>query len=408
MKLSKTARRNKLLNLAMIAVILVIAAGGVLLVGNLRGWFDASPARAGEEAETAAENLCIQELTGSANILREGIAYALREGNALRPGDHIETLHGACLTASSQRLELTLDGNGAFTLSEDGSLLLESGTLLLQSTAAVTAELQGQRMSAENGSFVLRAPYGSGSVAVLGGSMELGDLSVSAGELLTILPGAGELEKSALTLASLNDFELQAVQGENLCFTAAEAEALRTQRASEAQAALEAKLLAGEEEARLAAMRESAEQTHRGDGAAAPVSDSPTVTITIVCDTILQHMDRLREGKNAYVPSNGCILAASKLSFNEGETVFDVLCRACKLAGIQLEYAWTPAYDSYYVEGINSLYEFDCGELSGWMYRVNGWFPNYGCSSYKLSDGDSIVWCYTCEGLGADVGGSVS
>ena len=38
------------------------------------------------------------------------------------------------------------------------------------------------------------------------------------------------------------------------------------------------------------------------------------------------------------------------------------------------------------------------------MYKVNGWFPNYGCSSYYLRDGDVIVWCYTCEGLGTDVG----
>ena len=41
------------------------------------------------------------------------------------------------------------------------------------------------------------------------------------------------------------------------------------------------------------------------------------------------------------------------------------------------------------------------------MYKVNGWFPNYGCSSYKLKDGDSIVWAFTCNGLGADLGASM-
>ena len=74
------------------------------------------------------------------------------------------------------------------------------------------------------------------------------------------------------------------------------------------------------------------------------------------------------------------------------------------MANIQIEYSWTPMYDSYYIEGINHLYEFDCGEQSGWMYKVNEWFPNYGCSSYEVGDGDVIVWCYTCMGLGADVG----
>ena len=43
---------------------------------------------------------------------------------------------------------------------------------------------------------------------------------------------------------------------------------------------------------------------------------------------------------------------------------------------------YTPLYKSYYVEGINQLYEFDCGKNSGWMYSVNGEYPNYGASSY--------------------------
>lgn len=133
----------------------------------------------------------------------------------------------------------------------------------------------------------------------------------------------------------------------------------------------------------------------------------PSCTISIVCDTILNNWDDLDPAKGSYVPSNGVILSTVSVSFTQGETVFDVLKRACSDYGIQLEYSWTPLYGSYYVEGINYLYEFDCGFESGWMYKVNGWFPNYGCSSYTLNDGDSIVWCYTCKGLGADVGGGL-
>ena len=69
-----------------------------------------------------------------------------------------------------------------------------------------------------------------------------------------------------------------------------------------------------------------------------------------------------------------------------------------------MEFSETPLYGSTYIEGIGNLYEFDCGALSGWMYRVNGTFPNYGCSSYILSDGDVVEWVYTCD-LGKDVGG---
>lgn len=129
-----------------------------------------------------------------------------------------------------------------------------------------------------------------------------------------------------------------------------------------------------------------------------------TCTIQIRCDTILDNMDALAEGKSKYVPRDGTILATTYMEFVEGESAFDVLQRACGEYGIAVEYSYVPVYGSYYVEGIGNLYEFDCGDESGWMYKVNGWFPNYGCSEYKLADGDAIVFCYTCYGLGEDVG----
>lgn len=127
-------------------------------------------------------------------------------------------------------------------------------------------------------------------------------------------------------------------------------------------------------------------------------------TITIRCDTVFDNADALEEAKAPYLPEDGEILPVTTVEFTEGETVFEVLNRVCEAADIQLEYSWTPLYDSYYVEGINHLYEFDCGFESGWMYKVNGWFPNYGCSAYELQGGEDIVWCYTCTGLGTDVG----
>ena len=125
-----------------------------------------------------------------------------------------------------------------------------------------------------------------------------------------------------------------------------------------------------------------------------------------MCDTILNNFEMLDPAKAGFVPSDGVILSAVTVEFEEGETVFDVLNRVCEAYEIQLEYSWTPLYDSYYIEGINNLYEFDCGAESGWMYKVNGWFPNYGSSSCTVQNGDAIVWCYTCIGLGLDVGGS--
>ena len=129
-----------------------------------------------------------------------------------------------------------------------------------------------------------------------------------------------------------------------------------------------------------------------------------TCTFSIECSTILNNLDMLDPDKLEIVPSDGVILAKTTVTFYEGESVFDVLQRVCREFGIHMEAEWTPIYNSAYVEGIHNLYEFDCGALSGWMYRVNGWYPNYGCSRYQLQDGDVVEWRYTCD-LGNDVGG---
>ena len=132
-----------------------------------------------------------------------------------------------------------------------------------------------------------------------------------------------------------------------------------------------------------------------------------TCTLSVRCDTILQNISWLDPKKTDLVPADGVIFAEKEVTFYEGESVFNVLLREMKRNKIHMEFENTPIYNSAYIEGINNLYEFDCGELSGWMYRVNGWFPNYGCSRYQLKPGDNIEWVYTCD-LGADVGGAYS
>ena len=114
-------------------------------------------------------------------------------------------------------------------------------------------------------------------------------------------------------------------------------------------------------------------------------------------------MDLCAEEKAELVPADGWILPPVDITFHEGESVFDVLLQTCQENKIHMEYMDTPMYNSAYIEGIANLYEFDAGALSGWMYNVNGWFPNYGCSRYALQDGDVVQWVYTCD-LGADVG----
>lgn len=130
-------------------------------------------------------------------------------------------------------------------------------------------------------------------------------------------------------------------------------------------------------------------------------------TLSVRCDTIYDNINSFNPEKIEILPKNGVIFEEQSVVFYEGESVFNVLVREMKKHKIHMEFENTPIYNSAYIEGIGNIYEFDCGTLSGWMYRVNGWFPNYGASRYELSNGDKIEWIYTCD-LGRDIGGDTS
>lgn len=120
-------------------------------------------------------------------------------------------------------------------------------------------------------------------------------------------------------------------------------------------------------------------------------------TISITCEAVLEHLDAMEPAKAELVPAGGSILSTTTVTVTEGESVYDVLRRVCTNAGIPLDASITPGYGSAYVRGIQNIYEFDCGSLSGWKYRVNGIVPNYGCSSYILQEGDNIQFYFTTD-----------
>ncbi len=121
-----------------------------------------------------------------------------------------------------------------------------------------------------------------------------------------------------------------------------------------------------------------------------------TVTMEIRCDTIA--------GKAEHIPADGVILPPTAFDFESGETVFDILTEAAQTYGIQVENKGSTgnAHGMVYIAGINYIYEYDFGDLSGWVYHVNGITPSRGCGEYELSDGDKIEWLYTCE-IGHDL-----
>lgn len=455
----ETKGKKRFLNIIMVLLILVIAASGVITVGKLQGWFDKP-----EEAVITSGTI-----KGVANIERKGIGYTLNSDAVLQSGDIIETkkstqaellvqdgsnfiLNGntevQIAECSAEKITLPVEKGEVFgdAFSYGGTLDVTFGGSQAMLSEAVFS------VSAQTGSSLLNVYAGDISVILSDGTQE----RVEAGEYLSVVEeedGTISYEINDIQITSLSEYLISQIQNcrssAELCFTSAELQNVLDEREAEKQAALEASLnavtisrqeadsteadgageenTAAENEASVqnAAAEDQAVQSSIVDVQQSSVSEyvsgsdhtssdseqeevpaAKVCTITILCDTILDNMDNLDDGKEVYVPANGTILATSKVEFEDGETVFEVLNRVCEYAGIQIEYSWTPMYNSYYIEGINNLYEFDCGNESGWMYKVNGWFPNYGCSSYYLEDGDNIVWCYTCNGLGADVGGA--
>ncbi len=127
-------------------------------------------------------------------------------------------------------------------------------------------------------------------------------------------------------------------------------------------------------------------------------ADTVTVTMSITCETVAG------EGEESVTPSDGIILPETEFTLDEGSTVYDCLIYAAKKYKIQIEDNTQTLSDHSraYIAGVNYLYEFDYGNLSGWMYSVNGEFADRGCGEYTLNDGDCIKWQYT-RNIGDDL-----
>ena len=121
-----------------------------------------------------------------------------------------------------------------------------------------------------------------------------------------------------------------------------------------------------------------------------PITDPVRTTISIRCDTVA--------GEKSYIPKNGVILDKTEITMNKGQTAYDQLISAVKANSIQIDVS-----GGSYVSGIANIYEMDFGDLSGWMYRVNGKFADVNCNEYKLGEGDFVEWLYT-KNIGKDIG----
>ena len=411
-------------------------------------------------------SLTAKSITGKALVERGGLSFALEEGETLRAEDAVTLQGKGTLTISNETLTLTFGNKATFLVGQKDSgeaqVTLNQGVLYAQPQGTAYFVVGNQSAQVTDGTVSLSVGKKtfvfdqlSGSASFLGGDESV--LPVSAQQRLTVQQAEGRWgapKQKKLTLKQLSDFTLElAKDTQGLCFTPeqltgeiarreaeaqqkleeqlqketeqqeaeakakADAEAAEQakqeqekknqeaeQKAAEEKKAQEAKRKAEEEkQKKQEAEKKRQEEEERKQQEADNTTSTGSCTLTIQCHTLLDNLDNVKESKKKYVPSSGVILKKTKVTFTEGETVYDILKRTCKTAGIQLEVSYSGGYGSYYVEGIGHLYEFDCGRESGWVYSVNGRQPNYGCSSCVVQEGDNIVWSYTCSGMGKDV-----
>lgn len=104
-------------------------------------------------------------------------------------------------------------------------------------------------------------------------------------------------------------------------------------------------------------------------------------SLVITCANILKHDNCLET--NYQIPNQG-IICSKQVKINSGDSVLTVL----RNSGVRIDVS------GGYVKGIDNLYEFDCGDESGWVYSVNGVKPNVGAGKYEVKENDKIVWSY--------------
>jgi len=164
----------------------------------------------------------------------------------------------------------------------------------------------------------------------------------------------------------------------------------------------------------------SGQGSNQGGGSQPPASNNPdnpaalpeedsgpahpeanTVTMHIRADNFVasDHFDQSWVG---IIHPSGVILPTTTFEFHDGDSVYDILRQAGRTHGILISSRGTTF--GIYVEGIGGLFEFDGGQFSGWMYSVNGWYPNFGVARYFVQPGDRIEWNYTND-LGRDLPG---
>ena len=126
-----------------------------------------------------------------------------------------------------------------------------------------------------------------------------------------------------------------------------------------------------------------------------PKKDTLTVSFTLLGDS------KHGENKQTHTLSGGGLQTWMSGSYEVriNSTVWDLMQQVQKNANGKVKFLARDSQYGTYVYGVTydgiTLSEFDNGNLSGWMYTLNGKHPEVGVAAQFLNDKDAVVFHYT-------------
>lgn len=120
-----------------------------------------------------------------------------------------------------------------------------------------------------------------------------------------------------------------------------------------------------------------------------------SITVSADCSAALTAIDRIDEKINplSVIPEDGAVIAETVITVEEGASAFDALVAAAREQRVAVDYVGS--FYGVYVRGIGYICEFGFGDMSGWIYKVNGESPDVSAGEYVLSEGDRVEFIYT-------------
>jgi len=134
-----------------------------------------------------------------------------------------------------------------------------------------------------------------------------------------------------------------------------------------------------------------------GENGGESAANTFEVTLSVQCEILLDNMHLLDRDLHELVPSDGVIFPETVVTVREGESVFDVLQREMRNAGIHMSFERMPAFDAVFVVAVNNLPPIASEPMSGWQFLVNGESFDVGASAYILQPNDTVEWLFALD-----------